>query len=157
MKFLAKMLGVALIACSVGCSHARTVGSGNESAEPQKNEDKGHATPPEDSNARPPHNPSPGEAPPTDKASREQAEVPIASSPAGLLDPGAAKQIQEKLEDKGVLHEDHPSGELDGPTREALSRFQRDSNLPATGVPDDATVRKLGLDPEKIFKAQNSH
>jgi hypothetical protein len=34
----------------------------------------------------------------------------------------------------------------------ALREFQNARNLPATGVPDDATVRALGLDPEKIFR-----
>ena len=154
-----RVLGISLVAWAFGCSHTRSVAPANEnepSKQQQSSQDKGHATPPEDANARPPHAPAAGAAPPADKESRDKAELPIASSVAGTLQPGAAKQIQDKLADKGVLHEDHPSGELDGPTREALRQFQRDSDLPATGIPDDATVRKLGLDPEKTFKAQNS-
>jgi hypothetical protein len=157
MSSLQKILGVWLVAWGLGCSHARSVEPENEGSKLQSSEDKGHATPPEDVNARPPHSPAAGQAPPADKESRAQAELPIATSPAATLQPGAVKQIQEKLADKGALHEEHPSGELDGPTREALRRFQHDSDLPATGVPDDATVHKLGLDPDKTFKAQNSH
>jgi len=61
-------------------------------------------------------------------------------------------RIQEKLAGVGLLHEDPPSGELDTQTLEAIRQFQCDSDLPATGLPDDATVRQLGLDPRDVFE-----
>ena len=42
---------------------------------------------------------------------------------------------------------------FDGDTQAALRRFQRERGLPSTGIPDDATVRKLGLDPRDVFKS----
>jgi hypothetical protein len=77
--------------------------------------------------------------------------LPLTTSPLPLLQPGAAKKIQERLAKEGLLKEKHASGELDGPTNAALTRFQRKQKLPATGYPDDATIRKLGLDPKEVF------
>jgi peptidoglycan hydrolase-like protein with peptidoglycan-binding domain len=102
---------------------------------------------------------APAEEPaPTKESKKESAkEEPLApskttpSSPAALLAPGAARDIQEKLAKSGDL-DGAPSGELDGPTRAALARFQRAHDLPATGIPDDATVEKLGLQPAAVFK-----
>jgi hypothetical protein len=81
----------------------------------------------------------------------ERQNISISTSPAALLKPGAAKSIQERLSRSGDLHGDVSSG-LDGPTQNALKTFQREHDLPATGIPDDATVRKLGLKPEDIFR-----
>ena len=80
------------------------------------------------------------------------ADIEIASTPAALLAPGGARAIQERLVHSGELTGE-PSGELDGPTHAALARFQRAHDLPATGVPDNATVKKLGLDCGKIFRS----
>jgi peptidoglycan hydrolase-like protein with peptidoglycan-binding domain len=96
-------------------------------------------------------------APTEEDPSQKEAPAPFAeskatpSSPASLLAPGAARDIQEKLAKTGDL-ESEPSGELDGPTRAALARFQRAHDLPATGLPDGATVEKLGLKPADVFK-----
>ncbi len=40
----------------------------------------------------------------------------------------------------------------DAATREGVRRFQRAQDLPATGVPDAETVKRLGLDPDKTFR-----
>jgi len=48
---------------------------------------------------------------------------------------------------------DHHDGSLDEPTRQGLQAFQKKNNLPATGMPDDLTVQKLGLGVEQIFRA----
>jgi peptidoglycan hydrolase-like protein with peptidoglycan-binding domain len=91
------------------------------------------------------------------RAARERpaADVPIAASPADLLKPGAEQRIQERLASEGLLDHQDVSGKLDGKTRQALRRFQQSSDLPATGVPDQETVRKLGLDPEQTFRSQS--
>lgn len=80
--------------------------------------------------------------------------APLATSPAGLLKPGAEKKIQDQLAGRGLLESDDArSGELDGATRAALRRFQREANLPETGVPDRETARRLGLSPDDVFRS----
>ena len=79
--------------------------------------------------------------------------TPLATGPAGLLQPGAIERIQTKLTSDGALDGKHAGGVLDGPTREALRKFQSAHALPATGIPDDATVTRLGLEPKQIFRA----
>jgi hypothetical protein len=99
-----------------------------------------------------------GEGPP--KAQPEAPEkgegkikvaVPLTVSPVGLLREGAAKKLQQRLAQAGTPVEGKDSGELDGPTRAALARYQRAHDLPATGDPDEATVRRLGLAPDEVF------
>jgi hypothetical protein len=151
------MLLLVALAPASGCGHTHAVGPADSPAGggPRADEDRGHARPPEDRAARPAGTRAVHDAPPSDTVTRERTrpEIPIASTPEGLLKPGAEKKIQEKLADQGLLHEERPSGALDAPTREALRRFQRTSGLPATGFPDDATVRKLGLDPQGLFES----
>lgn len=80
-------------------------------------------------------------------------DIPVAASPAGLLKPGAAEKIEEKLVAKGLLERDKRSGKLGGATSTALRRFQRDANIAETGVPDHETIRRLGLSPDDVFRA----
>ena len=40
----------------------------------------------------------------------------------------------------------------DAAKRQGLRRFQRAHDLPATGVADHETVKRLGLDPDQIFR-----
>ena len=49
---------------------------------------------------------------------------------------------QEILRQKGLFH-GRPNGELDGPTRSALTTFQRSAGLPVSGQLDPGTVAKL--------------
>jgi peptidoglycan hydrolase-like protein with peptidoglycan-binding domain len=85
-----------------------------------------------------------------------EAALPLATSPAGLLKPGAVQSIQKALADRGYLssreQSREQSGELDSATRKALRSFQEENHLPATGTPDDGTIRKLGLDAADVFK-----
>jgi hypothetical protein len=79
--------------------------------------------------------------------------APLSTSPEGLLEPGAEKKIQAALARRGLLDAgDAHSGQLDGPTKKALRRFQHDADLPETGVPDRETIRRLGLPPDDLFK-----
>src|SRR5690348_3768713 len=52
---------------------------------------------------------------------KDPERVPVASSPAGLLKPGADEKVREKL---GVKEKED--------LRPALQRFQREHDLPAT-------------------------
>jgi len=90
-------------------------------------------------------------ASPADRT-RSPTGLPLSTSPAASLADGAAAKLQERLAAEGHLAPNVASERLDAATERALREFQSAHNLPATGVPDDATVRALGLDPEKIFR-----
>ena len=70
-------------------------------------------------------------------------DIPVASSPQGLLKPGAEEKVREKL---GVAK--------GAGMRKALMSFQREHDLPATGMLDHETVERLGLDPKDIFRKE---
>ena len=125
------------------CGHARTVEGGAE---------EGHEHPPYDKGAAAAHQPErvPG-ATSTSAPSESKTGIPLATSAAQLLKPGAAKLIQERLARDGALPRSAVTGELEGATREALARYQKAHGLPATGDPDRATVEKLGLRTDDVF------
>lgn len=68
-------------------------------------------------------------------------DIEVATSPQGLLEPGALDKVRDKL---GVA-----KGES---VQVALRRFQREHDLPATGMLDHETVEQLGLSPDEIFE-----
>ena len=78
--------------------------------------------------------------------------APLFASPEAALAPDGIEKIQERLVARGDLDDADTSGHLDDATKRALIALQKKHNLPATGVPDDTTVRKLGLDPAQIFR-----
>lgn len=122
---------------TIGCAHSKTTDEGREKQE-SKSETKSEAK------AEKPraHETSPN-------AGRADG-VPLATAPAGLLAPGAEKKIRDRLVAEGFLADDAKRPE--GAMSEGLRRFQRARDLPATGVPDDQTVKDLGLDPDEIFR-----
>jgi putative peptidoglycan binding protein len=124
-------LALALIALA-GCSHAKTTDQGKpaKGAEPEAETAKKRE-------------PARQRAP--EPASKPE-DVPVSTSPAGLLAPGADDKIRDKLAAAGFAAKGKS-------TDEALRRFQRANDLPATGIPDHETVKKLGLDPNDIFRA----
>lgn len=154
-------LAVLLTAAGVGsgqagCGHARTVGDPNDPSAAS------NSSPPSDKKAAEGRTTAAGSG---KMASREvgradrplvgdsrEGAPPLATSPAGLMKPNAVEKIQEKLAKDGHLQK-HDKGKLDQATREALRGFQREHNLPATGLPDDVTVQKLGLGPDELFRA----
>ncbi len=74
---------------------------------------------------------------------------PVRTTPGGMLDPQAMKQIQSALSRHGV--EAPSSGTLDDATQAAIRRFQKKEGIARTGMPDYDTLRRLGLDPRKIY------
>ena len=76
--------------------------------------------------------------------------VPLATAPGGLLAPGAEEKIREKLAAEGCLDDD--AKRSGGALSDGLSRCQKAHDLPATGMPDDATIKALGLNPDQIFR-----
>ena len=77
---------------------------------------------------------------------------PVPDTPEKLLDEGGARRIREALAGKGYLDHGKASGDLDGSTSDALRRFQRDEGIASTGFPDRETLRRLGLDPQEIYR-----
>lgn len=71
----------------------------------------------------------------------DPSEIPVASSPSGLLKTGAEQTVRDKL---GV--------KAGGSLREALKKVQKEHDLPATGILDQRTVEVMGLDPDEIFE-----
>jgi peptidoglycan hydrolase-like protein with peptidoglycan-binding domain len=74
----------------------------------------------------------------------------LSASPGGTFEPGAVRQIQQALRDKG--YRVPQGGRLDDATQHQIARFQKSETLPDTGYPDDLTLRKLGLDPDKLHR-----
>jgi peptidoglycan hydrolase-like protein with peptidoglycan-binding domain len=133
MMMRASTLAVLLaIAASAGCGHTKSVESPSKANKEEA--------------------PKPA-APAPSSAGRPGEEIPVAESPAALFKPGGVRDIERKLAAAGLLDRQHETGKLDESTRRALRRFQDQKNLPATGVPDEETVKKLGLDPKQIFRS----
>jgi hypothetical protein len=78
---------------------------------------------------------------------QDPKHVPVATSAEGLFAPGAEGKVRAKL---GLP----PSGPG---LRDALVRFQRGRDLPATGVLDHATAKALGLNPGDVFERAEPH
>jgi len=61
-----------------------------------------------------------------------------------IVTPDDIRSAQQALRAKGLQPGD--DGRLDEQTQEALAKFQKQNNLPATGVLDEKTAAKLGVD-----------
>ena len=147
--------GVLTVVAALGCGHAKTTervnggGSGKDSNGP----DGGHASSGEESKRshdEPPHDESgvvlAGEHAQPKPAIQKPGHAPVASHADQLLEPGAEKKIRDKLAGGHYLPSD------DAPITEGLKKFQAAHGMPATGVADTETVRRLGLDPGQIFR-----
>jgi hypothetical protein len=80
----------------------------------------------------------------------QEIPLPRTSRPAEVIEekmvisPTDIRRAQEALRAKGLNPGD--DGKLDDETQEALAKFQKQNNLPATGMLDDKTLMKLGVD-----------
>jgi hypothetical protein len=129
-------LGLGLGLAGPGCAHTRSTDA-SEVPEPPKG-----AAPPTD-------HPASGSGQNAHHAApTETGGIPVASSPEGLLAPGGEHDIRDKLVDGGYLKK----GDETQSTEAGLRKFQKERDLPVTGVADHATVKALGLDPNRIFK-----
>ena len=78
---------------------------------------------------------------------------PLAASPGGLLVPGAVEPIQDGLAARGDLDlRAAKRGQIDDATASAIRKLQSDQGIARTGFPDHETVRRLGLDPDRLFR-----
>jgi hypothetical protein len=76
--------------------------------------------------------------------------VPVATAPEVLLKPGGEDKIRDRLVAGGFLERDNKQSKT--AMREGIRRFQKEHDLPATGVADHETVKGLGLEPNEIFR-----
>ena len=80
----------------------------------------------------------------------EELLMPRTSRPAEIIEekmvvnPTHVRRAQDALRARGLNPGD--DGKLDQNTQEALAKVQKQNNLPATGVLDDKTAAKLGVD-----------
>jgi len=65
------------------------------------------------------------------------------------LEPQRVEEIQRALVEAGYLHQE-PSGRWDGPTKDAMRRYQADHGFPTTGLPEARSLMKLGLGPHPL-------
>lgn len=123
---------LALAIVDIGCAHAKTT----ETVQPTVAEEP----PATERVPRKPQAAPAGEKP-------KGLTTPLAGEPLGLLRPGAEQEIHDKLSAGGFMKEN-----AKGSTQAALRRFQAEHDLPATGTPDHETVRRLGLNPDDLFR-----
>lgn len=75
----------------------------------------------------------------------------VAASPEGLMNPGSTRKIQDALRQQGFF-DGEPSGTLDEATSAGLRKFQSSQGLAQTGAPDRETLRRLGVDPQEVYR-----
>jgi hypothetical protein len=147
-----------LTAGGAGCGHTRRaddapVSSEKESEAPPR---KRPSTAEKDAELDSPRKPATKSSAATKpSAATESSEdgPQLATGPEGLMTEGAVEKIQDRLRERDLLKGDTSSGHWDERTRTAMRSFQRDNGLPATGMPDDVTVGKLGLKPSDVFRS----
>jgi hypothetical protein len=139
VRRFARILAIALVTAG-GCAHTKTTDQGQET----KGEEK-TAPPPEAAKEKPraKHAPARGD-------SGHEEGVPLATSAGGLLAPGAEQKIREQLVAHGFLADDAKRSAT--AMSEGLRRCQSAHDLPTTGMPDHATIKALGLNPDEIFR-----
>jgi hypothetical protein len=130
---VAETLSITFFALAlVGCAHAKTI-------EPAESETAEKPS----SSERAPRTGKLRVAP----TGEQPKTTPLAQAPEGLLTPGAEQKIHDKLSAGGFMKED-----ANASTAAALRRFQAEHDLPSTGVPDHETIRRLGLNPDDLFR-----
>lgn len=71
------------------------------------------------------------------------------TSPSGAtvsgLDEQKTREIQQALQEKG-FEPGSVDGMMSSQTKQAISEFQRESNLPVTGTVDEKTAERLGVE-----------
>jgi peptidoglycan hydrolase-like protein with peptidoglycan-binding domain len=125
----------AALALAAGCAQVREVGKPEAGTREDSPEAAGEAAPKEKKPV---------------KAGPDRPPVP--ATPNALLDDGGAREIERALADRGYLEGGRGDGKLGGATAAALRRFQEEEGLAATGFPDRETLRRLGLDPQRVYR-----
>ena len=130
---------------ALGCSHATNVakaggdssgGGGDQPAE---------------------HQGGAAQKPAAARRPEKPGQPPLAASPSGLIVPGGVEKIQKALSDRGYLDSGQArTGDIDAETAAAIRKFQSDEGIARTGAPDHETVRRLGLNPDEMFRKSSA-
>ena len=80
-----------------------------------------------------------------DRNQAGQEKMNHSGAQVGNLEQGKKKEIEQALQDKG-MEPGSVDGVIDSQTQAAISQFQRDNNLPATGMVDEQTAKQLGVE-----------
>jgi murein L,D-transpeptidase YcbB/YkuD len=132
----------------VGCAHTRAaIDTPPAEAAPEASRDAEPAKKPAETKQRPP------------RAFAAGSGLRLSTSPEGQLTPDGLKLVRARLRAEGDLapseadeRADEDALHLDDPTEQAVRSAQRRHGLPATGIPDEATIRALGLDPTRVLR-----
>jgi len=141
----AAWLGALVLACALGCAHTKTTDDGT-TKETNEEEAKDAKDAKDGKDAKPAKPRAATRETPHEKPADANG-VPVATAPGGLLADGAEQKIRERLVAEGCLADDAKRSMSDG-----LRQCQKAHDLPATGMPDHATVKALGLNPDDIFR-----
>jgi hypothetical protein len=80
-----------------------------------------------------------------DKNQAGQQRMHDSGTQISNLEKEKKKDIEQALQDKG-FEPGSVDGVIDSQTQSAISKFQRDNNLPATGTVDEQTAKQLGVE-----------
>ncbi len=80
---------------------------------------------------------------------RPPGQPPVAASPQTILESEGVSRMQRALKKRG--YGVTVDGRFGADTQRALFRFQRQSGLAPTGMPDIATLKALGLDALSLY------
>jgi peptidoglycan hydrolase-like protein with peptidoglycan-binding domain len=141
----------ALLAAMLGCAscfHTHQVAKGDKGDDTAKEEKSGDRAPqPKESEGGAAAKPSQARRP------EKPGRPPLSAGPEGLFVPGGVEQLQNALAHRGYLDMSQAKkGDIDAETSAAVRKFQSDEGIARTGNPDHETVRRLGLDPDKLFR-----
>jgi TolA-binding protein len=75
----------------------------------------------------------------------QAAENESSGTQVSNLEKAKKKEIEQALRDKG-FEPGSIDGVIDAQTQSAISQFQHDNNLPATGTVDEQTAKQLGVE-----------
>lgn len=132
-----------------GCAQVRKVGRSEAGGEgDRQNSAEGRRDPGEE------RRPTTSDAPARDTGQPAQhGRPPLPATPSSLVTADAVRQIKEQLRNRGLLEKPSPGPELDGPTSDALRKFQQGEGIAATGFPDQETLRRLNIDASEAYRS----
>jgi len=141
-----RMLIAGVLACAA-CFHTHKVEKGDKGDAKEAQSDDREARQPKESEGGASAKPSQARRP------QKPGRPPLSAGPEGLFVPGGVEQVQNALAHKGYLDMgEAKKGEIDAQTSAAVRKFQSDQGIARTGNPDHETLRRLGLDPDKLFR-----
>lgn len=91
-----------------------------------------------------------GVAPAGSELSPEGSPLELAPAPQALFEASGVRSVQRALAERGI--ETPVTGRYDTGTQASMLAFQRREGLAPTGMPDLASLDRLGLDAEELYR-----